>query len=123
MNYPYEAALLAGRNRNRVYEVVIKALEERARRTGLTQKEIAESIGRNAAQVSKWLSGPSNWTLDTISDLLFAAQAEMDYEAIFNEDRLKSNIHHSVAAPDYSIGASGSTRTPKFLMLDKSHVD
>jgi transcriptional regulator with XRE-family HTH domain len=94
MNYPYELALYAERNRFRAYEAVVKAVERAANEHKLNRKRIAQLIGRSPAQVSTWLSSPSNLTLDTISDLLRAVGATMDYNVVFDKDRAKSNVHH-----------------------------
>jgi transcriptional regulator with XRE-family HTH domain len=93
-NYKYAAARQAERNRYRVWEAVVKAVAQEARQKGLSRKDIAEKIGRNPAQISAWFAGPSNWTLDTVSDLLFAIDAEIDYAVTAIADRQPANSHH-----------------------------
>lgn len=99
MTYPYEAALYAERNRNEAYKAIISALEEAVEKDTVTRRIIADRIGRKAPQVSKWLSGPSNWTLDTISDLLFAIGATVDYNVVKNLDRPKQNEFNEYSTP------------------------
>jgi DNA-binding phage protein len=116
MNRPYEIAVFAARNRNRVYEVVVKALEKAAAEKNINRKAIAKAIGRSPSQVSTTLSGPSNWTLDTVSDLLRAIGAEMDYSVVFDEERHKSNMYHPAAQyeraqPDATIVSAMTTVT------------
>lgn len=95
MSYKYAAALRSERNKNRLYEIVVKAVENYCSENDVSRRDIADKIGRNPVQISRWLSGPSNWTLDTLSDLLFAVDAELDYEVIYDKQRVKANVFHS----------------------------
>jgi hypothetical protein len=56
------------RNRQRAYDLVVQELKK----SGITQAELARRLGKGQDAVSRLLSRPGNWELDTLSDLLFA---------------------------------------------------
>ena len=56
------------RNKRRAYDLVMKEF----RRSGLSQATLARRLGKGTDRVCRMLGGPGNWTLDTMSDLLFA---------------------------------------------------
>jgi transcriptional regulator with XRE-family HTH domain len=95
----YEASYFEQRFRNRIYEAVIKAVEESAVANKWKRKELATRSGKKASQISKWLSGPSNWTLDTVSNLLYAIDAELDFVVTPFVRKNKSNEFHSLNNP------------------------
>ena len=90
---------LRQRNKNRLYDVVVHAIEKSAARNGTRRKDIAKTLGVPASQVTRLLSGPSNWESDTTSDLLFAIGAELDYNVVFFRDRAKSNVFQPAGEP------------------------
>jgi hypothetical protein len=41
-------------------------------KSGLSQADLARRLGKGTDIVCRLLGGPGNWTLDTLSDLMFA---------------------------------------------------
>ena len=71
---------LRARAKRHAYDLVMRELKK----SGITRAELARRLGKGADRVSKMLGGPSNWTIITLSDLLFAINAgvpkyEIDY--------------------------------------------
>lgn len=87
------------RYRNRVFEKVVSFITEQAQQGRLTKKDIAERLGKDPALLSRLLNQPSNLTLDTISDLLLAfdAEAEPPEIVLFREKRAPNYVHPLIA--------------------------
>lgn len=66
------------RNKHNAYALVIRELQK----SGITKAELARRLGKEPAQITRYLSGPGNWTLDTLSDLLFAISGAEDKHTI-----------------------------------------
>ncbi len=86
------------RAKNRIFESLTSFFAEEAERTGVTKRDIAECLHRDPAQITRWLSSPSNLTIDTISDLLLSLGAEMDHTVGKFSERAQSNEMHPLIA-------------------------
>jgi transcriptional regulator with XRE-family HTH domain len=87
------------RFRNRVFLKFVSFVTEQACAQHLTQKDIAERARKDPAVISRILSNPSNLTLDTISDVLLALDAEADPpEIVLFRDRPQANYMHPLMA-------------------------
>jgi DNA-binding phage protein len=61
----------------------------------LTQEVIAQKLGVSKQQVSKWLTGPGNWTLETVADLLQAMDLKVeDLKVVPIGDHKQVNFRH-----------------------------
>jgi DNA-binding phage protein len=61
----------------------------------LTQEAIAQKLGVSKQQVSKWLTGPGNWTLETVADLLHAMDLKVeDLKVVPVGDHKQTNFRH-----------------------------
>ncbi|MDP1547854.1 MAG: helix-turn-helix transcriptional regulator [Anaerolineales bacterium] len=82
------------RQKNRVFTELVQFVADEAERRGITKRELAEVVERDPAQITRWLSAPSNFELDTLSDILLALGAEMDHRIVRFSDRAKPNDVH-----------------------------
>lgn len=87
---PLEAvAYFRARNRNNAYHAVIQEFQD----SGLSQATIARRLGKRPEIINRLLGAPGNWTLDTISDLLFAISgAEATYELNYPLENAPRNL-------------------------------
>jgi hypothetical protein len=74
-------AYFRARLRNALHDAVLKAFDQQRRESNLTKTVLARRIHRSPAQVTRWLSNPQNWTLDTISDLLVALGQDIELKS------------------------------------------
>jgi hypothetical protein len=87
------------RNKNRIFADICAFYDKEASKNGdISRRLIAKKLRCNPSQITRWLSAPSNLTLDTISDLLLPLQAEMTYRIVRFADRPKVNFIHPFIA-------------------------
>lgn len=66
----YALSYLNQRVRNSFYDYVMRRFQEAAKQENLTKAKLARRLGITPSRVTRLLGSPSNWTLDTISELL-----------------------------------------------------
>ncbi|MPZ39851.1 MAG: hypothetical protein GEU95_17685 [Rhizobiales bacterium] len=86
------------RQQNRIYSAIASFFAEEAAAGRITKKKLADLIEKNPAQITRWLSEPSNFEIDTFSDILLAMGAEMDHRVVRFRERAKPNYVHPLIA-------------------------
>jgi transcriptional regulator with XRE-family HTH domain len=104
---PAHFGYFQGRLRNRLYGELIKLFMQK-RNTGLTRADLARRLGKKPEQVTRWLSGPGNLKIDTLSDLLLAMGHELDIRLVPIETRASSNHTHDLVAIEHPKASSPS---------------
>ena len=85
------------RLRTRIFEEVLQAFVERHREDGTTKADLAQALGCERSQITRWLSGPGNWTINTISDLMLALRTELELGRIRFEHKPLPNYRHELS--------------------------
>lgn len=64
---PSTLAYSSARNCRKIYSAIIKEFKK----SKLTQAQLARRMGQRTDVICRWLSGPGNYTLNTVSNLIF----------------------------------------------------
>jgi transcriptional regulator with XRE-family HTH domain len=107
-----DVAYYRQRQKNRVFTALAAFFASEAARGNITKKELANRLGKDPSQITRWLSAPSNFELDTLSDILLAMGAEMDHEIVCFSDRHKQNyVHPAISSAETTTADSASIST------------
>lgn len=68
------------RQRNRVHEVILNSFIKAQKDHDITRADVARRMGKRPELITRWLGGPGNITLDTISDLMLAVGKEIEFK-------------------------------------------
>jgi hypothetical protein len=83
---PEALGYMRARAKRRAYDMVIREFKK----SGIKKAELARRLGIGADRVSRMLGGPGNWTISTVSDLLFAicaGQPKWEFDLPFEKGR------------------------------------
>lgn len=90
----------------------------------LTQKKFAELMGKSASEISEWLSGNRNFTVDTLSDIsaCLGVQLLPDSEIRTKRARLQSECKVTKTRSPYRYCMSGSS-TSRYICGEWTSTD
>lgn len=117
-----EVSYYRQRYKNRIFSEIVTFFARESERTGLTKRDLAARLQRDPGLITRWLSAPSNLTLETISDLLLAMGAEMDSRIVSFSERPIRNFSHELIE---RIGAAEAQKVivkPRLVASEKIRV-
>src|SRR3954453_18486799 len=101
------------RSRQGAYNLVIREFKK----SGITQADLARRIGKAAEVVSRLLGRPSNWELDTFTDLMFGicgAVPKYDGQSPVAQTKISSPIPAKI---DPELPPTRSERLPEITTV------
>lgn len=121
----YLLAYARARNKNRAHSLVLDQVEK----SDLSRADIAKMLGKDPAQITRWLGSAGNLTLDTLSDLLLAIGGSfIDLKVIDPFEEAKSNYQEISryaslnTSPNYTIlKTENEKKTPAKDAFTVSH--
>jgi hypothetical protein len=107
-----DVAYYRQRQKNEVFAALVAFFADEAKRRGISKKELATALSKDPSQITRWLSAPSNFELDTLSDILLAMDAEMEHRIVRFSDRPKPNVMHHLVARVILTNTQGAQAGP-----------
>ena len=70
-------------------------IDDAMKAKGLGKKQFADKVGRKLSEITKWLSGTHNFTIETLSDI----ENVLEIRILYLSNRRKSAIHTRTSIP------------------------
>ena len=87
------------KTRKNVHNVVLQRFVELSDAGEMSRAKLADRLDVSRSQITRWLSSPGNWTLDTLSDLLLAMNCKTSVVAEEIASQGQGNYFHELSAP------------------------
>ena len=68
---------------------------------GVSKKQLADMMGRRPSEITKWLSGDQNFTLDTLAELSFYLKEKISGESVVVENTFISVDYNPLIEQDF----------------------
>ncbi len=92
-----------------IHRELAAALEGEGRARNLTQSDLANTLGVNKSAISRRLSGTSNLTLKSISDLAWALGHDVDFRLVSRRQKMAGANYPIATAPEGPMVISSTT--------------
>lgn len=108
------------RTKNRFFSQITTFFSEEAARENITKRELARRIACDPAQITRWLTVPSNMTIEGISDILLSLGAETELHIVKFSEAAKPNYEHPLITAARSALSKPERQTPPFMVTGVS---
>lgn len=99
--------------RRQVHDQILAAFMDFAEGDRFARSTLADRLGLNRSQVTRWLAGPSNLRTDTISDLLLAMsyKPKLSAEKLSEQQPPANYVHENSTATAPSVSPKSSNES------------
>jgi hypothetical protein len=103
---PDRLAYFRARLQDRIYDMIVREFLRKEEAKEMTRSSLANRIDKDPAQITRYLAGPGNWTLDTVSDFMLgicAAELEIGLRPLSSmaTEKLNPKISSTNASAKY----------------------
>lgn len=110
-----DKAYFRAMTRRHIHNIVLDRFCDLSER-GFKRSDLADRLGVDRAQVTRWLASPGNWTVDTLSDLLLGMSCRACIRAEEISAVPRGNFAHSASTLS-SLDARAGSQSDQWKMV------
>ena len=115
-------AYLEGLAQNQAHNAVLEVLQKLSGEGKVTRASIARKLGKDPAQITRWLSSPGNWTLQTMALLLAAMGHVPKIDSQPVSQQATTNYFHPAVELSRTASSGSASRSTFIVVGTEMHV-